>query len=173
MSQACHQLELDRQSRYITTFSTHVGLYLYKRLNYGTNAAAEIFQYTLQTALQGLKGVKNIADDIIVFGSTRTEHDANLDKCLQRLAMKGLRLNRSKCNILSTTLSFFGQAFSKEGTYPDPRRVADLLNAPQPNNAHEVRSILGMANYSSKYIRNFATLIAPLRDLTEKGVRFE
>jgi hypothetical protein len=44
-----------------------------------TYAAAEIFQYTLQTALQGLKGVKNIADDIIVFGSTRTVHDANLD----------------------------------------------------------------------------------------------
>ena len=123
LSQAYHQLELDEQSRYITTFSTHVGLYRYKRLNYGTNAAAEIFQYTLQTALQGLKGVKNIADDIIVFGSTRTEHNANLDKCLQRLAMKGLRLNRSKCNFLSTPLSFFGQVFSKEGTHPDPRRV--------------------------------------------------
>ncbi|CAB4007251.1 Hypothetical predicted protein [Paramuricea clavata] len=173
LSQAYHQLELDEQSRYITTFSTHVGLYRYKRLNYGTNAAAEIFQYTLQTALQGLKGVKNIADDIIVFGSTRTEHDANLDKCLQRLAMKGLRLNRSKCNFLSTILSFFGQVFSKEGTHPDPRRVADLLNAPQPNNAHEVRSFLGMANYSSKYIRDFETLTAPLRDLTKKDVRFE
>ena len=91
----------------------------------------------------------------------------------QRLAMKGLRLNRSKCNFLSITLSFFGQVFSKEGTHPDPRRVADLLNAPQPNNAHEVRSFLGMANYSSKYIRDFATLTAPLRDLTKKDVRFE
>jgi hypothetical protein len=148
LSQAYHQLELDEQSRYITTFSTRVGLYSYKRLNYGTNAAAEIFQYTLQTALQGLKGVKNIADEIIVFGSTRTEHvDANLDKCLQRLAMKGLRLNRSKFNFLSNTLSFFGQVFSKEGTHPDPRSVADLLNAPQSNNAHEVRSIIGMVNY--------------------------
>ena len=110
--------------RYITTFSTRVGLYSYKRLSYGTNAAAEIFQYTLQTALQGLKGVKNIADEIIVFGSTRTEHvDANLDKCLQRLAMKGLRLKRSKCNFLSNTLSFFGQVFSKGGTHPDPRSM--------------------------------------------------
>ena len=30
-----------------------------------------------------------------------------------------------------------------------------------------------MANYSSKYIRDFATLTAPLRDLTKKDVRFE
>ena len=47
LSQAYHQLELDENSRHITTFSMHVGLYRYKRLNYGTNAAAEIFQYTL------------------------------------------------------------------------------------------------------------------------------
>ena len=173
LSQAYHQLELHEQSRYVTTFSTHVGLYRYKRLNYGTNAAAEIFQYTLQTALQGLEGVKNIADDIIVFGSTRAEHDANLDRCLQRLVVKGLRLNQSKCDFLRSTLSFFGQVFSEEGTRPDPQRVKDLLNAPQPNNAHDVRSLLGMANYSSKYIRDFATLTAPLRELTRKDVRFE
>jgi len=173
LSQAYHQLELHEQSRHVTTFSTHVGLYRYKRLNYGTNAAAEIFQYTLQTALQGLEGVKNIADDIIVFGSTRAEHDANLDRCLQRLAVKGLRLNQIKCDFLSSTLSFFGQVFSEEGTRPDPRRVTDLLNAPQPNSAHDVRSLLGMANYSSKYIRDFATLTAPLRELTKKDVRFE
>ena len=117
LSQAYHQLELHEQSRYVTTFSTHVGLYRYKRLNYGTNAAAEIFQYTLQTALQGLKGVKNIADDIIVFGSTRAEHDANLDRCLQRLVVKGLRLNKG--NAISCVVyvvifraSFLGRRYS-------------------------------------------------------------
>ena len=44
LSQAYYQLELEEQSRYITTFSTHLGLYRYKRLNYGTNVAAEMFQ---------------------------------------------------------------------------------------------------------------------------------
>lgn len=28
-----HQIELDEASRYLTVFSTHVGLYQYKRLN--------------------------------------------------------------------------------------------------------------------------------------------
>ena len=36
LKQAYHQLELTPESRYITTFSTHEGLYRYKRLNYGT-----------------------------------------------------------------------------------------------------------------------------------------
>jgi hypothetical protein len=33
LSQAYHQLELDEASRYITTFSTHIGLFRYKRPN--------------------------------------------------------------------------------------------------------------------------------------------
>ncbi|XP_065067305.1 uncharacterized protein K02A2.6-like [Rhopilema esculentum] len=172
LSQAYHQLELSEESRNITTFSTQVGLFRYKRLNYDTNASAEIFQYTLQKALQGLNGVQNIADDIVVYGATREEHDANLDKCLERLKNKGLTLNKSKCKFLSETLDFFGQIFSKDGTRPDPKRVNDLLNAAVPKNAHDVRSLLGMANYSSKYIPNFATITAPLRELTKKNAHF-
>ena len=80
-SQTYRQLELEEESRYITTFSTHF-LLRYKRLNYETNAAAEIFQYILQAQLHGLKGVKNIANDIIIYGTTREEHDENLDRCL-------------------------------------------------------------------------------------------
>ena len=173
LSQAYHQLELEEESRYITTFSTHLELYRYKRLNYGTNAAAEIFQYTLQAQLQGLKGVKNIADDIIVYGTTREEHDENLDRCLKRLFDRGLRLNQSKCKFLNETLEFFGQIFSKDGCKPDPKRYTALKNAPKPTNLPEVRSLLGMATYSSKYIPNFATITAPLRILAKKNAKFE
>ena len=54
LKQAYHQLELEPESRYVTTFSTHEGLYRYKRLNYGTNSAAEIFQNTLQSNLSDI-----------------------------------------------------------------------------------------------------------------------
>lgn len=173
LSQAYHQLELDEDSRYITTFTTHLGIYRYKRLNYGTNAAAEIFQHTLQTQLHGLKGVRNIADDIIVYGKTRDEHDTNLEKCLRRLNDKGLKLNKPKCMFLTKTLNFFGQVFSDSGMCPDPKRVSDLREAPIPKNVHEVRSLLGMANYSSNYIANFATITEPLRALTKKNAMFQ
>ena len=93
LSQAYRQPELDKDSRYITIFSTHLGLFTYERLNYRTNAAAELFQYTLQTQLQGLKGVKNIAYDIIVYGTTRQKHHDNLDKCLKRLSDSELTEN--------------------------------------------------------------------------------
>ena len=64
-----HQLELKESSQNVTTFSTHIGLYRYKRLNYGTRSAAEVFQETIREELtHDLKGVFNISDDIIVHG---------------------------------------------------------------------------------------------------------
>ena len=46
-----HQLLLYPSCRYITTFSTHLGLYQHKRLSFGINAGAEIFQHKIQTVI--------------------------------------------------------------------------------------------------------------------------
>ncbi len=70
--------------------------------------------------------------------------------CNERLATKSKQVQFP----ISKTLSFFGQVFSKDGTRPDPRRLADFLNVSQPNSAHKVRSFLGMANCCSKYVRD-------------------
>ncbi|CAB4033692.1 Retrovirus-related Pol poly from transposon 297, partial [Paramuricea clavata] len=60
-------------------------LFQYKRLNYGTNSAAEIFQNVLQQNLSDIRGVKNLVDDIIIHGKTRKSHDEALENCLKRL----------------------------------------------------------------------------------------
>ena len=50
-----HQLELDESSRDITTFTTHLGLYRYCRLNFGTNSAAEIFHNEISQRIQNIE----------------------------------------------------------------------------------------------------------------------
>ena len=170
LNEAYHQLELEPASRGITAFSTHVGLYRYKRLIYGTNTAAEILQHTLQKCLQGIQGVKNLADDILVFGRTKEEHDRALNECLSKLAAKNLTLNPNKCQFLQQSLHFFGQIFSAESITPDPKRISALENSKKLTSAQEVRSFLGMVNYSSKFIKDYSTISAPIRELTKKDV---
>ena len=70
-------------------------------------------------------------------------------------------------------MSFFGQIFSANGTNPDPKHIQDRQDAAVPTNVHEVRSFLGMANCNCKYIPDYATVTAPLRDLTKKGAHFK
>jgi hypothetical protein len=70
-----HQILLTPESRYITTFRTHKGLHRYVRLNYGTSAASEVFQYAISQAIAGIDGVVNISDDIFIFGKTQINHE--------------------------------------------------------------------------------------------------
>jgi hypothetical protein len=70
-----HQVELNPESRYITTFTTHVGLRRYKRLIFGISSAAEKFQAIIRDSLDELQGVEHISDDIIIYGKDQAEHD--------------------------------------------------------------------------------------------------
>lgn len=56
LTKGYHQLELSPQSRYITTFSTHVGLRRYKRLNFGITSAAESLQNTICQVIHAIPG---------------------------------------------------------------------------------------------------------------------
>ena len=66
-----HQSELEEQSRKITAFIAHKGLFRYKRLMFGISSAPELYKHTIQQALQGCEGAYNIHDDIIIHGRTR------------------------------------------------------------------------------------------------------
>ncbi|XP_060604313.1 uncharacterized protein K02A2.6-like [Ruditapes philippinarum] len=170
---AFHQIELDEASRVMTTFQTHIGLFRYKRLNFGVSAAPIIFQNELRQALQGLKGILNIADDIVCFGKTHEEHDANLRALLQRLQDRNLTLNSQKCSFGQSKIKFYGYVFSESGISPDPDKVNAVKNMDRPKSISEIRSFLGLTNYLSKFIDGYSSLTEPLRRLTHKGVKFE
>ncbi|CAF1038215.1 unnamed protein product, partial [Brachionus calyciflorus] len=166
------QLLLAEKSRYITAFCTHMGIFQYKRLNFGINAASEIFQLTIEQVLSGLKGTMNIHDDIIVYGSNKAEHDERLEAVLKRLNESGLTLNESKCEFCKQSLTFFGMQFSDKGISIDMKKCDALLQARAPNTVGEVRSLLGLASYCSRFIPDYASVVEPLRKLTKKGAKW-
>ena len=161
-----HQLELHPESRYITTFSTHLGLRRYKRLSFGISSAVEVFQNAICQTLHGPNGVKNLSDDIIVHGATQAEHDNNLRALFQRLKDSGLTLNHEKCEFSKSRLKFFGFIFSVQGVSAGPKKVAAVQHATDPQNQSEIRSLLGMANHCSRVIKDFSSISEPLRKLT-------
>ena len=143
MSKGYHQLDLKESSRNVMTFSTHIGLYRYKRLNYGTRSAAEIFQETIREELtQDLNGVFNISDDIIVHGHDAREHDANLKALLEKSREKNVTFNKAKCEFSKARVVYYGLMFSKDGVSPDPCKVKAIKSAGCPRNAAELNSFL-------------------------------
>ena len=108
LNQGYNQLELAPESRYITTFGTHLGLMRYKRLNFGIPSAAEIFQNVIRETLEGIPGTFNISDDILVFGKTQSAHDHPLEAVFRRLKERCLTLNERKCEYSKGKVEFFG-----------------------------------------------------------------
>ena len=86
-----HQLELDEKSRDITTFVTHVGVYM--KLLFCVQLAAEQYQYEIQKVISGIEGTANISDDIIIHAPDQRSHDKRLREVMLRLKKCGWTLN--------------------------------------------------------------------------------
>ena len=67
--------------------------------------------------------MKNISDDIIVYGEDQKSHDLSLNKVLQRLNDNGLTINLLKCKFSVSEIEFFGFKFSEHGLSADPKKV--------------------------------------------------
>ena len=107
-----------------------------------------------------------------MYGKTQQEHDIALAQVLQRLEDCGLTLGLSKCQFDRPEIEFFGTKFSAKGMSPTDDRVKALVEAPPPATVGEVRSFLGIANYSGSFIRRYSEITAPLRELTKKNASF-
>ena len=62
------QVLLNEDSSKCTTMQTPWGRYGWLRLPYGVSSAPEEFQKGIHEALDGLPGIANIADDVLVYG---------------------------------------------------------------------------------------------------------
>lgn len=132
---AYHQIELKPESREITTFMTHKGLYRYKRLNLGISCAPENYNKIIMQVLQGLN---SIFDDIVVHAATYEEHIERVEKVLERLEQNGLTVNENKCEFCMPSIEFMGHLLSEHGIGPTESKVQDILNARRPELAVEV-----------------------------------
>ncbi len=106
LNNAYLRVMLHEDSRDLTAFITHDGLFRFRRVPYGLASALAAFQKMMVTILKGLHGVQNYLDDVIVHGRTAAEHDRNLQAVLITLQRAGLTLNRAKCKFSCTSLPY-------------------------------------------------------------------
>ena len=111
-------------------------------------------------------------DDIFVHSSSQVEHDRRLENVVKVLHEKGFTLNKDKCQLNMSQVVFMGHVLSGRGIGPADAKVKAVVEAREPRTSAEVRSFLGLVNYSSRFIPDLATIAAPLRQLTRKNVIF-
>ena len=165
-------IKLDQQSSLYTTFNSPYGRYRFLRLPFGLVCAQDIFQRKVDETFSGLAGVAGIADEIIVYGRDRINHDKNLDSVMQRARQTGLKFNQGKCQIGCKSIPFFGHVISVDGLQPDPKKIEAIVSMDPSSNVDDLRSFLGMVQFLSRFIPGLATLAANLWALTKTTSEF-
>ena len=97
LNQGYHQIELDEESRNLTTFACSKGIFRYLRLVFGVSSALEHFQFLLSQLFVGEKGIVVIFDDILIHGANQKEHDRALTSFFEIMRENNLTLNKGKC----------------------------------------------------------------------------
>lgn len=166
------QIPLDDVSSELCTFNSPFGRYRFKRMPFGIASAPEVFQKRNQNLFGDIPGVEVYFDDIIVTGSTLKEHDDILIKVLERAKMKNVKFNKDKFQYRISEVKYMGHIISKEGIKADPDQVKAIKKMEAPSSKADVRRLLGMLNFLSKFIPNLSKVTAPLRNLLKNDVEF-
>lgn len=141
------QMRLDEESSRLCTFNTPEDRYRFLRLPYGILSAPEVYHKTIHMIFEHIPRVETMMDDIIVWGSTREEHDKRLRQVLDKTREVNLKLNKDKCEFGVKSLTFMGDVVSEEGVKPDPRKTSAINNMERPTNKDEVRRFLVLESY--------------------------
>ena len=157
----------------LTTFQTPFGRYRWKRLPFGTSVSSEMFQNRLDQALEGLEGVINVSDDVIVHGKNKEDHDKNLKKFLDKCREVGIRLNMKKAELRRSEISFLGHRVTKDGLMIDPEKTEAILKMPKPQDVEGIRRFCGFVNYLAKFLPRLSDVLDPIRQLAREGVPWQ
>ena len=133
------QIPLDPTSSPLTTFITPFGRFRFKRLPFGLSSGPKVFYRTMHHILSGLEGVNCFIDDVIIWGSTREEHDQRVRRVLERLRDRGVKLQAAKCKFRLQEVTYYGHTLSTEGIKVSPQKVQAIKQMQCPENKDDLR----------------------------------
>ena len=138
----------------------------------GLSNMTDLFEICIREILHGLNGCTNIADDILVFGTTYDEFESNVISFLDRCVEEDMHLNPDKVTIDCTEVPFFRNVLSKDVFSPDNTKVQLIKDWPVPTNHKGLQSFLGTVNYLSHFLAFLSDLHSPLQQLLKKDTEF-
>ena len=74
--------------------------------------------------------------------------------------------------MLQTEVAFLGHVVTASGVKPNSTKVSKILDWPQPKTAKQIKQFVAMGSYYRRYIKDFATIVRPMVELTKKGKKF-
>ena len=153
------------ESRDLTAFVCHEGVFRFKRLPFGLGSAPSAYQQIISSIIKPVTGAVNLLDDILVYGTTIEQHDARLRRVLSLLSKHNCTVNTKKCVLGQSQVESNDHLISANGVRPLSNHVNAITKIPVPQSPAELKRFLATAAYLLKFAPNLPTIVEPLRAL--------
>ena len=166
------QVHLTEASSKLLVINTHKGRYRFKRMPFGAKMSQDVFQMKMDLIMEKSPGVISIHDDIVIYGTSDQDHDANLINLLNVAQLEGLVLNSKKLELKRPKVSFFGAEYSREGMHPCPKKIQGITEMTPPIDKQQLASFIGMVTYMGNFVPHLSHHTEPLRVMLKQDALF-
>ncbi|KAI5164039.1 hypothetical protein NEAUS03_2416, partial [Nematocida ausubeli] len=163
-----HQIKIKEEDRHKTAFEvpTTRKVYEWCGMVMGYKNAPMIFQRIMDRTMRGLlgNGVEVFVDDIIIHSKTYKEHRELVEKVIERLRKKKMRVNLKKMQLFRTEAKILGHTVSNATIKVTRETIEKAMNYIKPETYKEMQRFLGFMGYYRNFIEKYAIIEAPLRE---------
>jgi hypothetical protein len=169
MMNSFHQIPLSEATSNKLSIITPFGLYRPLYLPEGVSSATAILQIVVTKIFHDFKDfLIVIFDNFLLMANSYTELLARFKLVIARANQYNLVLKMAKSKFGFSQVDFFGYQIQNGTVKLAPERALQLQDVLFPSSVKEVQRFLGSANFFARFILNYASLSAPLHDMTKK-----
>lgn len=163
MEGAFHCVEVDKQDREKTAFSTPFGSFQQKRLGFGVTNGPATYCRLVERVLRDIPSSVAIGflDDGVIHSRDLRTHFINLRLTLEAYQKAGLKLSPSKCSFFRSSITYLGHTLDHSGIRPTDSYIETVSHWPLPSTKTEARAFLGVTGYYRNHIPDYAGIAKP------------
>lgn len=174
VQQAFHRIRLAKEAEQLTSFRTRYGCYQYRVMPFGlTNGPATFQRFINDILMECLdEYCSSYIDDILIYSSTRQEHETHVKRVMSLLVQHGLQIDIKKSEFFVQKTKFLGFIIGVDGIQVDPEKIAVINDWKYADNVRSVQAFLGFCNFYRRFIKDYSRITRPLTKLTCKNANW-
>jgi hypothetical protein len=174
LSNAYEQIRIEPNDVHKTAFSTVFGTFESNVMQQGDCNAPATFQRLVTVIFRDAIGiyVHVYLDDLFVFSYKLEDHEQHLEYVFQKLRENRLFLERTKCDLYSTSMDCLGHIIDDRGLHADADKMARVREWRTPRNLKEIQRFLGLVQYLAHFMPDVTAYTGPLSAICRNGQPF-
>jgi hypothetical protein len=134
----------------------------------GLKGASASFSKLCQIIFRHITNIITYVDDLVGATTTHTQMIALLNEVFAECRFHAMKLNLKKCQFGLESLSWLGYNLSYNGISPDVDKAEAVKTMVLPTTVKEIQSHLGLFQFFSEIIDNYALIAGPLSAVTSQ-----